>query len=188
MMTWSGFSFIHYSNARKKGQFLHFLLKITEKEGKTDLAHRVGCAVIKSIVPTLIHNSNATVRLLVSLLHRIRCLNQRVCDRKVVHGARQAAPATALNIEQDPIVTVKLRSVHCRLHPLVDLRLVGPVHCEPRARAGVDRGGGVHSVHHLHAVRVRLAEEAVKLRGLAGRLAAEIGDHRELAPVVLPPL
>jgi len=33
----TSFSFISYLNARKKGQFLHFRLKIAEKEGKTDL-------------------------------------------------------------------------------------------------------------------------------------------------------
>ena len=32
----SSFTFISYSNARKKGQFLQFLLKIAEKEGNTD--------------------------------------------------------------------------------------------------------------------------------------------------------
>jgi len=35
-----GFSFISYYNARKKGQFLPFLLKITEKRGKTFEAER----------------------------------------------------------------------------------------------------------------------------------------------------
>jgi len=38
---WSVFPFISYQNARKKGQLLHFLLKIAEKEGKTDLLHTV---------------------------------------------------------------------------------------------------------------------------------------------------
>ena len=35
--SWPVFSFSSYSNARKKGQFLHFLLKIAEKEETTDL-------------------------------------------------------------------------------------------------------------------------------------------------------
>ena len=34
--TRSVFSFISYQNTRKRGQFVHFLLKIAEKKGKTD--------------------------------------------------------------------------------------------------------------------------------------------------------